>query len=976
MGDRKPESSEKDREGEDTTTVSPTAPPAGPEATTSGATSGDGVDNADAGDTAAKSSRTLKERVAKVIGSGTGNMATRLSELALSQSGGALQEADVDLQASINPDELRPADVFVPCDFKKLSDALSGAPGRGEEDATPVLHHLPAERTDSIDAGRSANLRPGEASCCWYGGRSNRVQIREPAKRDKGPQRTRSHQKSPSSIMSRPLPQETLKDRLFGGDVEQGEDEIKQDLVYSQHAGLRDHLSRLRTLMAPGGTIHPNSIFRKSWDLVQLAILIYISIVIPIRVGFEKPAYGAAFIVDIVIDVLFFTDIGFNFFTGYYDASGDIELRGRELRIHYLKTWFIVDALSSLPVDYFVRAAEGNLGCSFTSCLVPVEDLSSIDSTADGRLFRLIRILRMTKLFKLLRVARMRQLLEKYQSNSIFFIAPALSVAKQVMVLIFLGHMLGCFFYYFSLDTWWTSNEITLVSEGLIVPWIDAQFYGQADRVPATPLGAGAAGFACPPGYRLQDIGVGIECGTMFSLGIRYVSSLYWSFATTTTVGYGDIAGVTLAERLYCIFALIIGGFVFSSIIGRMGALLSQLESAKSAATNRQLDGINSFLRDIKLPPALRGPVLGFFRRQRVREYQPREVLSQLPFDLRCRVVKFMYEDDIRLTPIMGMRNDDLFFTDICMRLNAYSIQSFSYVYKRGETSSDIFILLRGELAVIDVDLDTIVCKVTRGAVFGLSSVLDVVGAYDFRPKRRENVYSLSNCHLLRITLEDFLELIVTYPDILPHLIDFHEEFEKITTTSQSKVAEAVTGLLADVRSDNFSADGDRSPKAQSFSKLKASARVSESEMLDASRRAMRKKSSDGNRTKTMAQTASSHPPPRPSTLSSGNLARNSASGCGDGDEDAVPPPGLAAILAQVPADIRSVARRYSKRSAAMTGRVRAHSLHDAGVIADNGAASSSTYMRGGGGPQIQGGLGFSALATSHEDGADFPETC
>ena len=63
MGDRKPESSEKDGEGEDTTTVSPTAPPAGPEATTSGATSGDGVDNADAGDT--KSSGTLKKGVRK-----------------------------------------------------------------------------------------------------------------------------------------------------------------------------------------------------------------------------------------------------------------------------------------------------------------------------------------------------------------------------------------------------------------------------------------------------------------------------------------------------------------------------------------------------------------------------------------------------------------------------------------------------------------------------------------------------------------------------------------------------------------------------------------------------------------------------------------------------------------------------------------------------------------------------------------------
>lgn len=39
---------------------------------------------------------------------------------------------------------------------------------------------------------------------------------------------------------------------------------------------------------------------------------------------------------------------------------------------------------------------------------------------------------------------------------------------------------------------------------------------------------------------------------------------MYWAFTTLATVGYGDISATTVAERIYAIFAQIVGGFVFS----------------------------------------------------------------------------------------------------------------------------------------------------------------------------------------------------------------------------------------------------------------------------------------------------------------------------------------------------------------------------------------------------------------------------
>jgi voltage-gated potassium channel Kch len=50
----------------------------------------------------------------------------------------------------------------------------------------------------------------------------------------------------------------------------------------------------------------------------------------------------------------------------------------------------------------------------------------------------------------------------------------------------------------------------------------------------------------------------------------QYVASVYWSFTTMTTVGYGDISAKTVAERVFAILGMLMGGFVLSAIISKL----------------------------------------------------------------------------------------------------------------------------------------------------------------------------------------------------------------------------------------------------------------------------------------------------------------------------------------------------------------------------------------------------------------------
>lgn len=45
---------------------------------------------------------------------------------------------------------------------------------------------------------------------------------------------------------------------------------------------------------------------------------------------------------------------------------------------------------------------------------------------------------------------------------------------------------------------------------------------------------------------------------------VIYIASMYFVLTTFTTVGFGDINGYILAERLYCLILMLVGAVAFS----------------------------------------------------------------------------------------------------------------------------------------------------------------------------------------------------------------------------------------------------------------------------------------------------------------------------------------------------------------------------------------------------------------------------
>ena len=105
-------------------------------------------------------------------------------------------------------------------------------------------------------------------------------------------------------------------------------------------------------MVVPPYLIHPNSKFKLVWAFFIFTIVMQTTIVMPLRIAWPD-SFNSGFwnVVDISSDVIFVFDVGFNFLYVQEDSYGGFILNLKELALEYLKSWFIVDCVSSVPIS-------------------------------------------------------------------------------------------------------------------------------------------------------------------------------------------------------------------------------------------------------------------------------------------------------------------------------------------------------------------------------------------------------------------------------------------------------------------------------------------------------------------------------------------------------------------------------------------------------------------------------------------------
>lgn len=252
-----------------------------------------------------------------------------------------------------------------------------------------------------------------------------------------------------------------------------------------------------------------------------MALLLYNAIVIPLRICFDVSDYcpSGIWLWEAFADWFFVADLVLNFFTGVVVPGGDGTASSSPAVIarHYLRSWFVVDLISSVPLDFFITTQAS--GCAG----------QPVDASSGGGLdvLKLVRMLRLIKLFKLFRLLKISKMIANVQDH---IPIPPMAFQSLYMVLIvsYAGHIFGCLFYSCGANAYLVELAATDASLGAPmrpVSWLQDAGYASLIR---------------------PDVGL-----TWSELLGPYTAAVYWAFTTMTTVGYGDLTPQSPTERIF-----------------------------------------------------------------------------------------------------------------------------------------------------------------------------------------------------------------------------------------------------------------------------------------------------------------------------------------------------------------------------------------------------------------------------------------
>merc|ERR1712032_36655 len=91
-----------------------------------------------------------------------------------------------------------------------------------------------------------------------------------------------------------------------------------------------------------------------------------------------------------------------------------------------------------------------------------------------------------------------------------------------------------------------------------------------------------------------------------------YLSSLYFTIYTITSVGYGDIGPKNYTETCVAIFMIIISGISWAILLGQVCGVIAIL-SEEEREFRATMDGLNQMISDNQLPSLMRRRLRGFF---------------------------------------------------------------------------------------------------------------------------------------------------------------------------------------------------------------------------------------------------------------------------------------------------------------------------------------------------------------------------
>ncbi|XP_028982557.1 potassium/sodium hyperpolarization-activated cyclic nucleotide-gated channel 1 isoform X2 [Diachasma alloeum] len=250
--------------------------------------------------------------------------------------------------------------------------------------------------------------------------------------------------------------------------------------------------------------------------------------------------------------------------------------------------------------------------------------------------------------------------------------------------------------------------------------------------------------------------------GEYATLARKYLGSLYWSTLTLTTIG--DLpTPETNAEYVFTIVSYLIGVFIFATIVGQVGNVITN-RNANRLEFERLLDGAKTYMRHHKVPGGMKRRVLRWYdyswSRGRIQGGGDiNTALGLLPDKLKTELALHVNLSVLKKVTIFQECQPE-FLHDLVLKMKAYIFTPGDSICRKGEVAREMFIIADGILEVIS-ETGRVLTTMKAGDFFGEIGILNLDGLN----KRTADVRSVGYSELFSLSREDVLAAMKDYPE-------------------------------------------------------------------------------------------------------------------------------------------------------------------------------------------------------------------
>ncbi|XP_050359959.1 potassium voltage-gated channel unc-103 [Nymphalis io] len=255
-----------------------------------------------------------------------------------------------------------------------------------------------------------------------------------------------------------------------------------------------------------------------------------------------------------------------------------------------------------------------------------------------------------------------------------------------------------------------------------------------------------------------NDVQASYDNSTGPSMRSRYITALYFTCTSLTSVGFGNVAPNTDMEKGFTIFVMLVGSLMYASIFGNVSAIIQRLYSG-TARYHTQILRVREFIRFHQITNPLRQRLEEYFQHawSYTNGIDTSSVLKGFPECLQADICLHLNRNLLANCAAFDGASPGC-LRALSLRFKTTHAPPGETLVHRGDVLTSLYFISRGSIEILKDDI--VMAILGKDDIFGENPCIhSTVGRSNCR------VRALTYCDLHRVHRDDLLDVLDFYPE-------------------------------------------------------------------------------------------------------------------------------------------------------------------------------------------------------------------